>query len=284
MTNATNPLKQAGGVGPSKRPGVRNQAVRSIESQLDAGEGQLAARAVLAAVAHDTLPGGLRPNEWLQGLSEQRQGKLIAAFAQYPCFACRNGQESCDTCGGSGFSAAARVCSACAGFGEKRCDFCSGSGLAAYSVMPIELWSKVIMARARRAMHYLKKLAAQPIPDAEAAMRTRLLDMNKLLGVLENAVAAARQLEASEAAGPDVAAQFSGFCRPYVAAGMHAMRETLAALSRHVRQAASTLPPVDAENAIAKAEFYEDLAGSTAFGGTGLSHPFLLDDDDADNA
>ena len=238
----------------------------------------MAARAVLGAVAHDKLPGGLRLNEWLQGLNEQRQGKLIVAFAQYPCFACRNGQESCDTCGGSGFSAAARVCSACAGFGEKRCDFCSGSGLAAYSVMPIELWPKVIMTRAKRAMHYLKKLAAQPIPDAEAAMTRRVLDMNKLLGVLENAVAAARQLEASEAAGPHVAAQFSGFCRPHVASGMRAMRETLAALSRHARQTASALPPVDAENAIAKSEFYEDLAESATFAGTGLSHPFLLDE------
>ena len=127
-------------------------------------------------------------------------------------------------------------------------------------------------------MHYLKKLAAQPVPTDEAAMTRRLLDTNKLLGVLENAVAAARQLEASEATGPDAAAQFSGFCRPHVAAGMHAMRETLAALSQHRRQGASTLPPVDAENAIAKAEFYEDLAESATFAGTGLSHPFLLED------
>ena len=245
---------------------------------MDAGEGQLAARAFLVAVAHNKLPAGLRLNEWLQGLSEQRQGKLIAAFAQYPCFACRNGQESCDTCGGSGFSAAARVCSTCAGFGEKRCDFCSGSGLAAYSVMPIELWPRVIVARARRAVHYLKKLAEQPVPVAEAVMTRRVLDMNKLLGVLENAVAAARQLEASEAAGPHMAAQFSGFCRPHAAAGMRAMRETLAALSRHSREAASTLPPVDAENAMAKSEFFEDLAESATFAGTGLSHPYLLDD------
>ena len=281
MTNPTTTLKQTAGVSAPARPiRIQKQPVRTIESHLDAGEGQLAARAFLAAVANDKLPGGLGLNEWLQGLSEQHYGKLIAAFAQYPCFACRNGQESCDTCGGSGFSAAARVCSPCAGFGEKRCDFCSGSGLAAYSVMPIELWPKVITTRAKRAMHYLKKLAAQPVPNAETAMTRRLSDMNKLLGVLENAVAAARQLEASEATGPDAAAQFNGFCRPHVAAGMQAMQETLAALSRHCRQAASTLPPVDAENAMAKSEFYEDLAGSATFAETGLSHPFLLDDPD----
>lgn len=259
-----------------REPG--DDPVTAIEAQLDAGEGQLAARALLAAVVHGTFPDGSPLSAWLEQLSEQRRAKLITAFAHYPCFACRNGQESCAPCGGSGFSAAAQICGACAGLGEKRCDFCAGAGLATYNLMPLALWRSVLTARASRAMKYLNQLAAQPgvsAPLPEAAAVRRIQDLNKLLGVLENALAALRQLRASGIVAPETAASFIRSCKRPATAGITAIRETLRHLAVHYNQMAPALPPVDAANAEAKSEFYEDLAASAMFDGTGLSHQFL---------
>jgi hypothetical protein len=259
----------------------------SIEARLEAGEGLLAARMLLAAVSHGAFPDGLALSEWLDNrLGEARRAKLISAFAHYPCFACRTGQEACDTCTGSGFSADAQVCMTCAGFGERRCDFCAGSGLAAYALMPVELWPGVLAARTIRALRYLEKLIAQPtavtVPLTEAAAARRVHDVNKLLGVIENALETVRQLAESGIVTPRGAAEFHESCKRPATGGMAAMRDALHHLAAHHERYARTLPPADAANAEAKAEFYEDLAASPAFAGTGLSHPFLpVDGDDA---
>src|SRR5687767_8024832 len=119
-----------------------------IEERLTAGEGQRAARMLLDAISGRLLLAGVSLEQWLATLDEPSRAKLISAFAHYPCFACLNGMERCDGCGGSGFAAVARVCAPCAGFGSKRCDFCNGSGLATYTVIPAELRTLVLVARA----------------------------------------------------------------------------------------------------------------------------------------
>lgn len=261
-----------------------------MEASLDAGHARVAARTVLAAVAQgSTFPDGLPLDHWLPELDAERRARLVAAFAHYPCFACRNGQEHCDACGGSGYSAPAQVCRACVGFGEKRCDFCAGAGLATYSVMPVELWSAVIAERAGRAVKYLEKLASHPrcvtAPLTEAAAARRIQDLNKLLGVLENAFVAVRELSASGVVTSRSASHFADTCARSSGVAVAAMRDALRRLATHFDRLAQTVSPVKAANAEAKAEFYEELSISTMFDGTGLAHPFLpIDTDLAEEA
>src|SRR5687767_4644431 len=166
----------------------------SVEDRLSAGDGQHAARILLDAISGRLLVAELSLDDWLSGLDEAARAKLVSAFALYPCFACLNGIEPCDTCSGSGFEADARVCTLCAGFGSKRCDFCNGSGLATYNVVPDALRVNVLASRASRASRYLQKVLAQSVAEAgEAALVRHVQDLNKLLGVLENAVVAAQE-------------------------------------------------------------------------------------------
>ena len=248
----------------------------SIEDRLTAGEGQRAARMLLDAISGRLLVAGLSLDEWLAGLDEQARSKLVSAFAHYPCFACLNGMEQCDGCGGSGFAAVARVCAPCAGLGSKRCDFCNGSGLATYNVIPAELRTHVLVARAARAGRYLEKLLKQRMTGAgEAAAVRHAQDLNQLLGVLENAVVSAQQLAAAGILLQPAVDRFTATCHRSAAAGLTRLRETLVRLSQVYRERSPLLPPIDAENAEAKSEFYDELAQSKAFEGTGLSHPFL---------
>jgi hypothetical protein len=249
----------------------------TIEHTLSDGNGQRAARMLIDAVNGRLLLAGLSLEQWLRELNEPARAKLVAAFAHYPCFACLNGAEPCDSCGGNGFAAVEQVCAPCAGFGSKRCDFCNGSGLATYSVVPVQLRLQVLVARAKRAGKYLEKVTSQPMErGAETAIIRQIQDINKLLGVLENAALSARQLAESERIGPEFAARLATTCDRWASAGLDRMRQMIGELSRIHRSRASALQPVDAENAEAQAEFYENLAQSVAaFEGTGLSHPFL---------
>jgi hypothetical protein len=258
------------------RGGGHAGSARSVEALLASGQATRAARALIAGLSSGSFSDHLTVGEWLASLDPHAYAKLTSAFAHYPCFACRNGQETCDACSGSGFTAVARVCGTCIGLGTKRCDFCGGTGLAAYNVIPAELWLSVIASRTARGAKLIEKIAAlDPATLGEAAAVARLQDVNKLLGVLENAFAAARQVVASGAVEPEVAQELLEAYAAPAAAGMKFMRGAMRELAGHYRRYAKTLPGVDADNAEAKAEFYEDLAQSASFDGSGAAHPLL---------
>ena len=259
-----------------------------IRARLAAGDGHRAAVMLIDAIAGGTLAGNVSLAEWFADLGEPARAALVSAFAHFPCFACRNGTEACEACHESGFVAVARPCPACVGFGVKRCDFCNGSGLATYSLMPIELQPNVLVARAARARKYLQRLAVSRVGTTTARLEAQhVQDANKLLGVLENAVVAARELAAAGYLSPEATAQFAASCDRVAAAGVGHLRGSLRWLASHHRElSGATGALADAENAAAMAEFYEDLAQSPSFDGTGLAHPFLhiappASDDDA---
>src|SRR5688572_898365 len=233
----------------------------SIEDRLSAGEGQHAARMLLDAISGQLLVAELSVDDWLDTLDEPARSKLVSAFAHYPCFACLNGIEPCDVCAGSGFAAVARVCGPCAGFGSKRCDFCNGSGLATYNLVPDALRVNVLASRASRAGRYLQKMLAHDIDNAgEAALVRHVQDINKLIGVVENAVVDAQQLLVSAALAPDAISQFAAMCDRAAAGGITRIRAALSRLSRIYHDRAALLASVDADNAEAQSEFYADLA------------------------
>jgi hypothetical protein len=220
---------------------------------------------------------------WLRsGVDDRIRAKLISAFAHYPCFACSNGSEPCGPCGGSGFTAVAQVCVACIGLGARRCDFCNGAGLATYNLVPLELRQDVVIARASRAAKYLQShLQKRPRTITELTASRYFQDINKLLGVLENAAMAANQLRDAGVLHHDYAGNLSAACEQRAAAAEMRIRETLQRLSRYHADRAATLPSVDGENAGAKAEFYSNLAQTRCFEGTGIAHPFLSSVDPA---
>ena len=254
-----------------------------VDSLLRAGHGQRAAELLVNSLAQHTWPAELPVAQWLeQSLGDDTRARLISAFAHYPCFVCDNGFERCQPCGGSGFTAVAQVCVACIGLGSRRCDFCNGAGLATYNVVPLELRARVTVSRASRGAKYLKALVQKRPRDLTEATASRyLIDMNKLLGVLENAVIAARQLADVGMLPHAVAANMFAACSKPAAAAEIRVRETLQRLARHHADAAAALPPVDAENARAKGEFYSMLSQSDGFEGTGIAHPFLRAGGDA---
>jgi hypothetical protein len=258
------------------RGGRHAGSARSVQSLLEGGHGTAAARALMAGLSRGAFSDHLSVGEWLAALNPQQHATLLSGFAHYPCFACRNGQETCDACTGSGFTAVARVCGTCIGLGTKRCDFCGGTGLATYNAIPTELWLGVIASRAGRAVKLIEKFPAlNPAALGEPAVVARLQDVNKLLGVLENALAAARQLVALGAVEPEVAQELVEVYAAPVAAGVTFMRRAMRVVADHCRQNARTLTDVDADNAEAKAEFYEELAQSASFDGSGAAHPLL---------
>jgi hypothetical protein len=252
----------------------------SMESLLasNGGGGTQLARELLKGLAHGTFPaGGWTFSEWLAAADAGTRATIASAFAHFPCFACRNGLEACDACTGSGFVGVARVCGACVGIGTRRCDFCSGTGLAAYSAMPVEVWNDVLRSRASRAAKFIGRIAqADPAALSEAAAINQLQDLNKLLGVLENALMAARQLGISGELDDEGVAQFVKACAAPASKGLAFLTADLRRLGELSRDAAQRLEGLDADNADAKAEFYAELADATPFEGTGIAHPFLL--------
>ena len=252
-------------------------ALAEITSHLAEGDGQRAASLLVDSLAQGSWPSDLPLEEWLETrISDEQRARLASAFAHYPCFVCANGVERCDPCGGSGFTAVAQVCAACIGLGEKRCDFCNGAGLATYNIVPLPLRANVVTARAARAAKYLQGLLQKrPHAATEATASRYLKDITKLLGVMENAVLAAEQLVDARVLAPDAAAHLSAACAQRAATADVRIRETLQRLSRFHDSQAASLPPIDAENARAKAEFYSKLSQSSSFEGTGISHPFL---------
>jgi hypothetical protein len=256
--------------------------VHEIATKLHDGHGKDSARIFMEAYKRNVTPKGPRLLQWIIGaLGRDDAARLIAAFAHFPCVCCKNGLEACEACGSQGVRAEGPVCETCAGFGMARCEFCDGAGLATYSFFPEELWLPIIADRSHMAIHQLALLIAQPIPRvsdpaAEQNHVNLILNLNKLIGVLENAVTSAQEA-AHHDSHQETLAKIITSCNRAAGMAIRYLRQVIRSQAAAIRQAAKSLPPGSAEAQFraSRAEYYESLAHSAGFEGTSLHHPFL---------
>jgi hypothetical protein len=269
-----------------KRDRQRIRVLRNIVDELEHGRRTTAAKHFREGQDHRLFPTGNGLPRWLiKSIGKEATGKLVDAFAQFPCFYCKKGLETCETCDGRGTIAGGIICEACAGLGVIRCSFCDGSGWVTYNVVPPGLRLTVLAERVNRASGEIETLLQKPAPKnasadpVKAAERCtkQMLDLNRQLGVLENAVVASKDLARTHPSSKQKLAKIAEAC-------CHAAVEAQARVRLLAKQLAvcSTVQAeaVDADAAVRKrakkgAAFYESLAASETLAGTALEHPFL---------
>ena len=166
------------------------QWYRLLRQHLALAEWTQACQVVMKLRETHELPGG----SGLIGQLKRILGRddfirLIEAFARNACPFCKMGLHVCAACKGKAAAVRGSPCPACACTGSQPCEFCTGSGLAAYSFGPEEFRPLVLQARIAMVARQLSKLSAKYESSrhlAEAHINY-LLNLNKLLGVLENA-------------------------------------------------------------------------------------------------
>jgi hypothetical protein len=269
-----------------KRDSQRARILQSVVEELDRGRGDQAARLYLDGQAHGLFPtGNGLPRRLTKTIGKEATGKLVSAFAQFPCFYCRKGLEPCEACDGLGSVASGTICEACAGLGAARCGFCDGSGWVTYNVVPPGLRLSVLAERVNRASGRIEALLQKPVPKnasadpAKAAERCtkQMLDLNRQLGVLENAVVALRGLARAQPSSKERLAKIAGACcraALEAQARIRLLAKQMAVCSKLQAEAA------DADEAVGKrakkgAAFYESLAATETLTGTALEHPYL---------
>jgi hypothetical protein len=280
---------------------LARRVLANVAKELAADQKRQAARHYLAGVGHESMPPEIGKVAWVRSVIGQEATKsLVSALAGAPCFGCKLGYQECQSCGGSGFTAEARVCRTCLGFGQSRCEFCSGSGLTTYNALPEDFRPQVMTRRVARAVALIDRLrgeaaaattgelpmpvAAPVLPPApaatsdEAGQRQRVLQLNKLLGVLENAVIAARTLIRAGRAEQATFAPMAKRIALSAAVAEQQLRESLRRLAAWYRVApagGAEESELDRGDREAKSAFYEEVAGSSFFQATGLEHFFL---------
>lgn len=261
--------------------------LKVVAALLKAGREQEAARVLIRDLRRTTASREADPGKWLvRAIGAKPAIKLLHALAHYPCFYCKTGLDECTLCGMQHPNTARRgCCEHCLDLLFVRCDFCDGSGWITYNVIPRDLWPAVIFARTQAALKELAALLKTPLPEAAFTRPTsvrkhlerQLLMLNRLAGILENAVDAVKKYR------PSNGITFKPLAVGVVVKSRAAwdrihrrMRKLLLLLAEALRGEAA-----DAETSQARAimmdraEFYVMLSKSRAFAGTSLCHPFL---------
>lgn len=263
------------------------QYLNRVLRELEKGHRREAARLFSSGCAHGIfVDDAALGAHLLEAIGKERTEQLIGGFSRRSCFYCRNGLEPCGECTGSGMGEGDTVCGTCIGLGVVRCEFCDGTGLVSIDSVPHGLRIMVVTRRATRALSRIKELLDQPLPgrtdeSPSRALRQRarlLLDLNKLLGVLENTVVSSKEqrLHATKAER-ETLSQLAESC---LAIGGDAHRrvrsiiDSMAALAQLKAKHASA-GSHKRKAALAAADFYKDLSEEPTFAGTSLEHPFL---------
>jgi hypothetical protein len=271
----------------SKRTDRRARLCEQIAGELEQGRRTKAARLVAAGDAHGACPRGAGLRRWLvESIGKERVAELIDGFARMPCFFCKKGVEPCDRCDGRGHSDEGEICEACLALGIARCDFCDGSGWAAIDSVPGGLRAPVVIRRAQLAISEMEKALKRrvPGPTSENAAESfkqfarLLLNLNRLVGVVENTILAAREQRQARGAFPGrklapVAIQCVHAAEP----GETRARKLLEYMAASARLRAKAAGRKSRTRLIAsrEAKFYERLSRDDAFAGSSLEHPFL---------
>ena len=226
---------------------------------------------------------------WLRHtLGNDLTEKLISAFAGLPCFYCNKGVIPCDDCNGRGYDADRTLCTECLALGIDRCDFCGGSGWFTIDHVPHAFQLNVIMRRVLAAGKEAEVLLASGVPvvsDSEAAEARKLaakalLQVNRLLGVLENMAVAAKQEESRHAESVGITHKATAACEALAPKLYGRACQLLGVLADAARaEAASATRTATRRAAERRVEFYGRIATSENFSGTLLRHPLLFRDD-----
>jgi hypothetical protein len=270
---------------PNQPPAAENlpdRVIHQITAKLHDGHAKDAARLFIEAHHRGVVPKGPQLLQWMLATPGRDDStKLMAAFTHFPCVCCKGGLEPCEACGGQGVRSEGPFCETCAGLGMARCEFCDGAGLATYSFFPEELWLPIIVERSHLAIHQLSLIIQQPIPRisdpaAEQNHAHLILNLNKLIGLLENAVTTAQEV-AHHDSHQETLNRIIHSSNHAAALATQYLRQSIRSLAAAIRQAAKSLPPDSAEAQFreSRAGFYDSLSHSVAFEGTCLHHPFL---------
>ena len=275
MDNAARPVVQD----PVRRFAQRLKATLKSDRAPDA------VRLFMDGVAHELVQDRPDLARWLMKVVGRTETlRLAKAFALKECFYCKSGLERCDACDGRGYHRDGAICERCVGLGVAACDFCTGSGWVTYNYVPAGLRLPVILERARAATGKAKALLRKAIPtvserssrETGKALAKELVQLNRLMGVFENAIVAGEKLVAYDSETEPGVRKLVNTC-------LHAARE-LQTRTRHVLRGLADFARLESTRAAKpaartvaarRAKFYDGLVASENFLGSGLYHAHL---------
>lgn len=261
--------------------------LRTVARALDAGRAADAVHQFTQALSHDSsLKQVDLPPALTKSLGAERTAALIAAFAEHSCMVCKRGLLLCEECAGKGHVGDNRVCDLCVGLGTANCDFCSGSGWITYNYVPEGLRAAVVLARSKLALAEGQELLKTPIPNpgersasgGRKQLAQQLLRLNRILGVFNNALGVAQNPPGAGPAAAETLKKVEAACSKAAQRMIRRVRQLLSLLAEaSLAEAERATDSSKRELAERRATFYEALANSADFIGTGLYHVYLRD-------
>ncbi len=246
-----------------------------IRHQLDGSHMKRAATLLLDAWSAGTIASDGNAGQWVNAnVSEGAAGKISGAIARTTSPCCERGFVTCPTCGGFDLSSD-QFCSDCMGLGVRRCDFCDGTGLLQYSGVPADLIPKVALLRLQRVAELVEDAVVTKESTRDLRkLRTHLLNITKLLGIVENAVVALRSMRAATVDETHnlhrMAWPIAMTLREYRTTTLRDFAAAWAARSSAEQAAISVLD---------QAAYFTRLAAPSGLAGTMLANPFLFAED-----
>jgi len=262
------------------------QTVARMKDALSEGNGSEAVRFFRDAVSNKLIVEDEELLNWLRrSMGKVATEKFLTVFSRLPCFYCNRGVLRCEECDGRGHDEDGTLCSECLSLGIDRCGFCGGSGWFTINHVPRALQLQVILRRVLAAGKDADAVLADAVPvvsatqydDAKKEAARALLQVNRLLGVLENMAEAARREETERAESAATAQKVVAACLALAQKLEERACELLTVLAdASSREAASIEGEDKSRLAQRRAKFFSHLASSKSFAGTLLRHPLLI--------
>lgn len=262
------------------------RAMRAVVAELDRGRGVEAVRLFGDALDHGVAPPDADLVRWLiKAIGKRDASRLIIAYAHHPCFYCKKGLEPCEACKGRGHWGDT-LCETCVTTGVARCDFCDGAGLVTYNAMPSSLRLPAAIERVKLATKGLQTILQRPAPrpsqsqphECLKSCAKRLTDVNRLMGMFENALVLAKTVgETSPRSRPTVA-KILRVCLRCAPQGLQRILEIIQCMAACACYMAQDMRLAPAARGTAKRRgvlLESLLKPSSTFAGTALEHSFL---------
>lgn len=255
----------------SEQDAVSQSADRVVElvaAELRADKVGAAVRRFASASQHDPSLGRHDLVPWLaERIGKSLTQALVHGFAVYPCMGCKGGVLLCAQCQGRGTSSRGDPCEQCVSLGAASCDFCAGSGWITYNFVPQPLRPFVIMERTRIATSQACRILEMKNAGSPKAIAREIVQINRVLGALDNAMGAANEHLQSPHVKPQMWQKAIGSCAK---AGIKLDQKIRAALKR-MANAPAILRSGDKRRSV----YLVELASSHNYIGTCLYHPQL---------